>query len=57
MKATKQIKSRLEYLRREIRKERISVDELMELQLLAKYIKPGDTELLEWAGVPEFENE
>lgn len=46
-------KKRLAYLRKEIEKERISYGELIELQGLAKYIDPGDTLLLEWAGVPE----
>lgn len=50
---TKRIKERLEYLRKELRAERISLDELHELQSLAKHIEPGDTELLEAAGVPE----
>lgn len=45
---------RLEYLRRELRAERISEGELMELQGLVEYIEPGDVELLEAAGVPEF---
>lgn len=44
---------RLEYLRGEIRAERISWGELAELQGLASAIEPGDVELLEWAGVPE----
>ena len=47
------IQARLEYLRGEIKAERISYSELAELQGLAKYIKPDDVELLEWAGVPE----
>ena len=45
--------ARLEYLRTELRAERISYGELAELQSLAKYIQPGDVELLEAAGVPE----
>lgn len=49
----KQAERRLEYLRKEIRKERIGYGELFELQELAKYIKPSDVELLEWAGVEE----
>jgi hypothetical protein len=49
------IKERLEYLRGEIRAERISYGEIAELQDLADYIEPGDVELLEWAGVPEHE--
>ena len=44
---------RLEYLRGEIRAERISYGEIAELQGLADTIDPGDVELLEWAGVPE----
>jgi hypothetical protein len=47
-------KERLEYLRRELRGERISYGELSELQSLAQYIASGDVELLEAAGVPEF---
>lgn len=46
--------TRLEYLRRELRAERISYGELAELQGLAEFIEPGDVELLEAAGVPEF---
>lgn len=48
------IPARLEYLRGEIRAERISYGELIELQGLAEFIDPSDVELLEWAGVPEF---
>ncbi len=44
---------RLEELRTELRAERLSYDELMELQSLARFIDPGDVELLEAAGVPE----
>jgi len=47
------IKARLEYLRGELRGERISYGELVELQSLAKHIEADDTELLEAAGVPE----
>jgi len=57
MKTTKSIRKRLEYLRQEIREERISYGEIFELQSLAEYIVPGDVELLEWAGVPEFAEE
>lgn len=49
----KAIKKRLEYIRGELRAERISYEELAELQDLAEYIEPGDVELLEPAGVPE----
>lgn len=47
------IAARLEYLRSQIRGECISYSEIAELQGLAEHIKPGDVELLEWAGVPE----
>ncbi len=33
------------------------VGELHELQGLAEHIEPGDVQLLEWAGVPEFPDE
>ena len=46
-------KRRLEYLRGELRAERMSYGEVAELQGLADYIEPGDVELLEPAGVPE----
>lgn len=55
MKTPKVFKKRLEYLRKQLRKERISYGELSELMCLVEYIEPGDTELLEAAGVPEFE--
>ena len=54
--ANDQIKERLEYLRGEIKAERISYGEIVELQSLAGYIEPGDVVLLEWAGVPENES-
>lgn len=46
--------ARLEYLRQQIRAENISYAEIAELQSMADQIEPGDVELLEWAGVPEF---
>jgi hypothetical protein len=51
------IKKRLEYLRQEIEAERISYDEIAELQQLADEgaIPKDDVLLLEWAGVPEHE--
>ena len=49
-------KKRLEYLREQIRNENISYGEIAELQGLSSHIDPGDVELLEWAGVPEFTN-
>ena len=51
---TKAIFDRLEYFRLELREERISYEELAELQSLAWAIEEGDVELLEAAGVPEF---
>lgn len=50
----RQIRQRLEYLRCELRAERISYGELLELQELAPHIYSDDVELLEAAGVPEF---
>lgn len=47
------VKARLEYLRQELRAERISYGELAELQSLAEHIEEDDVELLEAAGVPE----
>jgi hypothetical protein len=47
------VADRLEYLRGEIRAERISYGEIAELQGLVDHIDPSDVELLEWAGVPE----
>ena len=52
----KEALKRLEYLRGEIKAERISYGEIAELQSLAGYIELGDVELLEWAGVEEFKN-
>ena len=51
--AMETIAQRLEYLRGEIRAERISYGEIAELQSLAEHIDAGDVELLEWAGVEE----
>lgn len=47
---------RLEYLRAELRAERISYGELAELQGLAEHIAPDDVELREAAGLPEHVN-
>ena len=54
MKTTSQIQQRLDYLRGELRAERISLGEIAELQDLAPFISREDVELLEAAGVPEF---
>lgn len=50
------VAERLEYLRAELRAERMSYGELHELQNLAPHIDPGDVELLEAAGVAEFDD-
>ena len=50
-------RARLEYLRRELRAERISYGELHELQSLREHIDPSDVELLEAAGVPESDHD
>lgn len=52
--ASPQIRARLEELRAVLRSESISYGEMAELQSLAEFIEPGDVELLEPAGVPEF---
>ena len=49
------VKERLEYLREELREERISYRELAELQSLVEYIDSDDVELLQAAGVSEEE--
>lgn len=48
-----EIQAKLGYLREELRQERISTEELIELQNLVDHIDPSDVELLEAAGVPE----
>jgi hypothetical protein len=53
----KEITKRLEAIRKSIKAECISTNEIVELQSLSKFIEPGDVELLEWAGVPEFKEE
>lgn len=51
---TNKIKKRLQYLKREIKKEGISYGEILELQSLKKYvIESGDALLMQWAGIPE----
>jgi hypothetical protein len=54
MEKNMNIKKRLEYLRKEIKAERISYGEIAELQSLAAYIDSNDVELLQWAGVEEI---
>lgn len=48
------MRDRLEELRAELRAERISYGELVELQELAQYIDENDVELLEAAGINEY---
>lgn len=48
-----EVQKRLEYLRQEIRNERISYGEICELQSLVGHIDRNDLELLMWAGVEE----
>lgn len=50
----KQIQARLEYLRQELRAERIGIGELAELYTLKAFIGENDVELLEASGVPEM---
>lgn len=50
------IKQRLQYLKEEIKHERISYLEIAELQNLAKYIPEQETLLKEWAGIPEYDS-
>jgi len=50
------IQKRLEEIRTEIQNERISYGEIQELQNLSQYIDKDDVELLQWAGVTEFED-
>ena len=47
------VQDRLEYLRGEIDAERISYEEIAELQSLAGSINHADVLLLQWAGVKE----
>lgn len=49
--------ARLEELRYALEDESMSYGELIELQGLIPYIEPGDVQLLEAAGVPEFPEE
>ena len=48
-----EIQERLAYLKSLIIDEVISYGEIAELQSLAEYIDPNDTQLLEWAGIKE----
>jgi hypothetical protein len=53
MEALKQVKKKLEYLRAKVRKESMTYGDLVDLELLVKYIEPNDLELLQAAGVFE----
>ena len=54
---TTTIPERLEELRARLDAEDISYGELAELQGLTEHIQPGDVQLLEAAGVPEFDED
>jgi len=43
-----EIKERLEYLRCEIQEERISFEEIVELNRLSEYVDSSDIELMQW---------
>ena len=45
---TKEIKDRLDYLRVEIQEERISFEEIVELNRLCDYVDSEDVELMQW---------
>lgn len=55
--SSRQIKCRLEYLRQELRHERISWHGVYELQCLAPHIDKDDVELLSAASVSELDEE
>jgi len=55
--APQSVKDRLEYLRSQIEAECISQDEILELESLATYIQADDVQLLQWANVPENQDE
>ena len=50
----KEIKERLEQLKKEIENETISYGEIIELENLAKYVDKDDVLLREWAGLLEY---
>lgn len=52
--AVDDIENSLEYMRTVIRSGAMSYGEIAWLQGMVEHIDPGDVELLEWAGVPEF---
>lgn len=49
------IAKRLEYLREQIRPEKISYGEIVELQSLAEFVPKSDIELMEWIKLKEEE--
>lgn len=50
-----QAQTRLEQIRQNILAESVSTSEIVELESLKEFIRPGDTFLAEWAGIPEEE--
>ena len=57
MNREQEAKQRIEEIRVEILAERVSYDEIAELESLAEYIDESDVLMLQWAGIPEFEEE
>lgn len=55
--ASEPIKLELDRIKRAIEAEEVSQGDIMTLQGLTLYIDPSDTLLLEWAGVPENDEE
>ena len=53
MRVPTSVQAQLEYLRHELREQRLSWGDLADLQSLADFIDVNDAELLEAAGVPE----
>jgi hypothetical protein len=51
------IQARLNRIRESIDQENVSYGELVELESLKDHIHEGDLELLQWAGVPEYNEE
>ena len=51
----KEIHNRLEQIRQSILAESVSTSELVELEYWKDFIKPDDTLLAQWAGIPEEE--
>jgi len=57
MNREQEAKQRIEEIRAEILAETVSYNEVTELESLAECIDEDDVLMLQWAGVPEFEEE